>query len=188
MIRVGVDVDGVLRDFSGAVHGAFLRHRPDVVTGECSTDYIGFNNIDLPDSEKRRLIFGEWAEEIYLGADAVAGSLPKFLELCRWIGARGGVVDCVTKNKGQFAEMTMRWLEANHFRFHEYFFTGDKHKIGLDYLIDDSPLNWKQWNDSSVNVEGGFILMDSPYNQNINASNRVADLGEALAVIERMEG
>jgi len=59
-----------------------------------------------------------------------------------------------------------------------------KQRIGIDvdYLIDDSPTNYRYWKDGRQD-EDTFILLDRPYNQKVKAKHRVSNLKEAEAII-----
>lgn len=183
-MRIGVDVDGVLRDLERAIVAAFSRHLPETVRGAHSTDYTAFDQIDLPIREKRKLIFGSWVEEIFLEASPIVGSLPAFQELLAWAHENGHVVECVSANGGELAEYTRQWLEYHGYYFDDYHWTGAKGLVGVDFLIDDAPTNYDKWIDN--NDESRFILMDQIYNVATPATYRASTLADALTILKEL--
>ena len=65
-----------------------------------------------------------------------------------------------------------------------YFRKGfEKWKVNVDYLVDDSPNNFKYWVKGRGTQEG-FILVDALYNQEINSSYRVYNLDQVKNIIK----
>ena len=57
-----------------------------------------------------------------------------------------------------------------------------KWMVECDYLIDDSPNNWKHWK----NGRGGdknFLLMNQKWNEKVKSSSRVHSIKEAIELI-----
>ena len=65
-----------------------------------------------------------------------------------------------------------------------YFRRGfQKPDVQVDYLVDDSPNNFKYW----VNKRGmqeWFILMDRPYNQEVKSNYRIKELKQVKEIID----
>ena len=54
--------------------------------------------------------------------------------------------------------------------------------VECDYLIDDSPTNWKSWKNGRGS-DRNFILMNQKWNEKLKATNRVKSIKEALELI-----
>ena len=52
-----------------------------------------------------------------------------------------------------------------------------KWKTEVDYLVDDSPSNWEAWKEGRGD-DDKFILVDAPYNQEIEPKHRITELLE----------
>ena len=60
--------------------------------------------------------------------------------------------------------------------------TSEKHKLGLDYMFDDSPVVYKQWIDSKNNPDN-FFLTIKDYNKHINVKNKVNRLIDIIKIL-----
>ncbi len=174
MARIGIDVDGVLRDFPRAVVTRFKKAAPNMVTSDVVTGWR-FPNIALSWKTKAGLIFGKWAEEIYGGAEPMLGACEEFHRLKKWAKRNGHELVCVTNNTRRLGVYTREWLDKHGFTFDEYHFRGDKENVAIDYLVDDSPEVFEAW----VRAKGDdshFILFDHPYNREVPARLRITTL------------
>lgn len=183
MARIGIDVDGVLRDFPRAVVDAFKRHMPELVKSEVVTGY-NFTNIDMPWKDKAKFIFNTWADTIYRHARPMSGVVTDFHRLKKWAKRAGHTLVCVTSNNKLLGFYTREWLDKYSLRFDEYHFLPhdntndfrpDKARVPIDYLVDDSPGVYEMW----VKARGDdsrFILFDHPYNRDVLAKWRVSRL------------
>jgi 5'(3')-deoxyribonucleotidase len=57
-----------------------------------------------------------------------------------------------------------------------------KWQVEVDYLIDDSPNNHEAWV-AGRQMEDGFLLLDRPWNEKVDAQNRVNNIKEAMDLI-----
>jgi len=91
---------------------------------------------------------------------------------------------CVTSQKEHARHYTLSWLGKHELNFDKVVFAKgkDKWQVDVDYLIDDSPTNYRYWKDGRQD-EDTFILLDKPYNQKVKAKHRVSNLKEAEAII-----
>ncbi len=190
MARIGIDVDGVLRDYPRAVVDVFKKYMPVVVKDEVVTGY-NFPNIDLPWGKKAKLIFTTWADTIYRYARPMPGATKDFQALKKWARGAGHKLVCVTSNSGDLAVYTREWLDKHGFTFNEYHFLPhemtsnfkpNKASIPIDFLVDDSPGVYEAW----VKAKGDdshFILIDHPYNREVPARNRASSLNRVSSII-----
>lgn len=191
MARIGIDVDGVLRDFPQAVVDAFKEHMPEVVKSEVVTGY-NFPNIGLPWKERAHLIFHEWAETIYREAQPMPGAPEDFKALKRWARKNDHELVCVTSNQGHLARYTREWLDKHQIYFDEYHFLPhertndfkpDKARVDIDWLVDDSPGVYEVWVKARLD-DSQFILFGHPYNEEVPARWVVSSLRVVESIIE----
>ncbi len=159
-MRVGIDLDGVLYDFVGALR-----------------DYAGMHNAP----EARRWEFYEdwgWTREKFKEVcDAGVGDGEIFwrgspidgaVELTHALKAAGHRVVIVTArdfgSAGASRNATRSWLRAWGFHYDELHFAEDKTQFNLDWMLDDSPHVAEQFRG---HPKTRFVLMDQPWNRHI---------------------
>ena len=194
--RIGIDVDGVLRDFCHGLVSAIKRYHPEYIKDEYDettvptmepesgmvTDWYLENNFNCTKKELQQIY---WYDQ----AKWIMGNGRPFEENIRtlknWIKHYNDIEwVCVTSQKEHARHYTLSWLGKHELNFDKVVFTkgSDKWLVDVDYLIDDSPMNYNYWFDGRHD-EDGFILLDRPYNQNIKPKHRVSNLREAEEII-----
>ena len=91
---------------------------------------------------------------------------------------------CVTSQHPTCSHHTLTWLGKHELNFETVYFRRGEKKwmVECDYLIDDSPNNWKHWK----NGRGGdknFLLMNQKWNEKVKSSSRVHSIKEAIELI-----
>lgn len=181
-VRIGVDIDGVLRDWDGALLNMVKTYYPDRLLSEKSTSW-GLNHIDLPIEYLRYLFAVKHVYEVYYHAkpydDAILGfsMLKTFADVC------GHKLICVSHQWDDTIPPTLGWLGLHGIEFEEIHFTEEKHEVNIDYLIDDSPSNYEKWVESG-RKESSFIIFTRNYNHDCVATNRVSKLTDAIKYIK----
>jgi len=178
---VGVDIDGVLRNIDTTLMTIFKREHPGSVKSDIISGW-DFPNVDLPHSVKMDILFKQCPEEIFADSLPYDGVIEEFLELKKWVEDNGGKVACVTHQKPDIIYHSLSWLGKHKFNFEEIHVTRNKHNAPIDYLIDDSPGNYKMWSKSKKDNDD-FLLMNRDYNQDIRCTNRVHKLTDAINII-----
>ena len=193
--RIGIDVDGVLRDFCHGLIRAIKIHHPEYLKE-------GYDETAVPTMEPESGMVTDWylennfnctkkdLQQIYWYDQAkwIMGNGRPFEENVRtlkyWIKHINKEWVCVTSQKEHARHYTLSWLGKHELNFDRVVFAKgrDKWQVEVDYLIDDSPSNYKYWKDGRQD-EDGFILLDRPYNQNIKPKHRVSNLREAEEII-----
>ena len=194
--RVGIDVDGVLRDFCHGLVRAIKRFHPEYIKDEYDetivptmepesgmiTDWYLENNFNCTKKELQQIY---WYDQ----AKWIMGNGRPFEENVRtlknWIKHYNDIEwVCVTSQKEHARHYTLSWLGKHELNFNKVVFTkgSDKWQVDVDYLIDDSPANYNYWKDGRQD-EDGFILLDRPYNQKIKPTHRVSNLRGAERII-----
>ena len=192
--RIGIDVDGVLRDFCHGLVTVIKKHYPQYIKAEYDettessldggiiTDWHLENNFTCTKKDLQQIYW-------YDHAKWIMGNGRSFQENVRtlknWIKYYNDIEwVCVTSQKEHARHYTLSWLGKHGLNFDKVVFTkgSDKWQVEVDYLIDDSPANYKYWKDGRQD-EDGFILLDRPYNQKIKPTHRVSNLREAEEII-----
>jgi 5'(3')-deoxyribonucleotidase len=183
-IRLGIDVDGVLRDFDTKVMSLIKEWYPDKVKSDVTHGW-DFPNVDMDIKELAKLWQETHCEEIYREADLMPGVKEEFKLLKEWGRTQkpGYQYICVTAQMPYNACHTHYWLGKHYFNFLEVHISNYKYKIDIDYLIDDSPKNYDKWVKAGRD-ETTFILFDRPYNQDCPATNRISKLSDLINILK----
>ena len=166
-MRIGIDCDGVLRDFI-----------PDLIN-QIKTDYP--NKVDLiktPNSWEWESWLPFWTEDQTEGyvfsrrylelfgpdANPIKSSLEDWPKLKVWAKEHDHELILVSAQRDHCIEPTEAWLQRWGFMFDEYHFTKEKWSIDVDVLIDDSPEKLDIFKDRSV-AYGNSICYKQTWNQ-----------------------
>ena len=195
--RIGIDVDGVLRNFSLDLYNIIREHYPDYIKegSDLCTGYDdseeetpkGMTNWDLENSfnaskkEIRRIYREEHAETILKNGTPFKKNVDYLREQ---IKKDEHTFIAVTSQHPICCHHTLSWLGSQELGFSSVVFKNGRKKwqVEVDYLVDDSPNNYDSWI-RGRQMEDGFILMDRPWNQKIKSKHRVFNLREAGGII-----
>ena len=185
-ITVGIDVDGVLRDFCDGLEKVVKEHYPQYLP----EDYTGINNWKLSDNftvdkpEIQKIYWEDYAKEIMGQSPTFEENVKQMKEMILWGEEVGVTFVCVTSQKPHARYHTLQWLGNHELNFDTIYFRRgiDKPNTPVDFLVDDSPNNYNYWI-KRRGMEEGFILMDRPYNQHIETKNRIFELDEIVDMI-----
>lgn len=173
-MRILCDVDGVLADFVAAV----CRNLKGDLDPEDFKEPSMLDAMDQEDKKRFELLSKRDGFCSTIRPYPGAKSFLKMLE----------DVHIVTKpwNSPTWSWERSRWLEE-HFGIDKskIIFTGLKHMVHGDVLIEDNADNLNQW--SEENPRGAGILLDRPWNRDhplLEGSIRVKTYDEALVVIK----
>ena len=194
--RIGIDVDGVLRDFCHGLVRAIKVHYPEYLKDEFDetteptmepdsgmvTDWYLENNLNCTKKDLQQIY---WYDQ----AKWIMGNGKPFEENVRtlknWIKHYNDIEwVCVTSQKEHARHYTLSWLGKHELNFDKVVFAKgrDKWQVDVDYLIDDSPKNYEYWKQGRQD-DDDFILLDRPYNQKVKPKHRVSNLREAERII-----
>ena len=185
-ITVGIDVDGVLRDFCYGLEKVVKEHYPQYLP----EDYTGINNWKLSDnfiadkSDLQKIYWDDYATEIMGNSPGFEENVKQMKEMILWGEEVGVTFVCVTSQKPHARYHTAYWLGKHELNFDTIYFRRgiDKPNTPVDFLVDDSPNNYNYWI-KRRGFEDGFILMDQPYNQHIETKNRVFEIDDIVSII-----
>ena len=183
-IKIGIDVDGVLRDFA-AQFAKYAKQRYDKTLKADDFTEFGFPNVTV---RGRKIITDVFAD--LDAAEFVFGGAPTLTNAKTGYGmftddARFDVY-IVSSQKQDHEWITNQWLERNGFDQHiRTFYERNKLKAPVQILIDDKPDHIaKYWQNSR---DG--ILINAPYNTNGTVEQdfpRADDLIDAYTMLKNV--
>ena len=198
---IGIDVDGVLRDFCNTLVNVIKTYHPEYLKDEYDetvepsmdggiiTDWHLENNFNCTKEDLQGIYWGTHADEIMGNGNPIVGSKRQMKELLEFANEHENKIEfwAVTSQKKHAFHLTLKWLGNMGYNFKRVIFErGDcKWKIEIDYLVDDSPYNWKAWKEGRGD-DNNFILMNAPYNQEIKPTHRITELLELYQVIPEL--
>ena len=153
-MRIGIDCDGVLRDFI-----------PDLIEGIKETHPEHADKILVPRSWDWETWLPFWTEdetEKYVFEDnyldyfgpvcsPIKSSVEDWKKLKAWAIENDHELVLVSAQREHCIEPTDAWLEEHGFDFDEKHYTKHKWSVDVDVLIDDSPEKLEIFNERSVN-------------------------------------
>ena len=194
--KIGIDVDGVLRDFCGSLvkvvkenYPQYLKDefKPDIepsLDGGMITEWYLANNFSCTKEDLQEIYWNKYANEIMGNGDPMYGAIKKMYDLFDWAEQNNHSLVCVTSQKPHARHYTLSWLGKYGLNFDTVYFRKGSQKpdVQIDYLVDDSPNNFNYWI-KKRGMQEGFILMDAPYNQHIKSNYRIKGLDEVQGII-----
>lgn len=132
-MTVSIDVDGVLRDFTGKTEEVYKKHYTNhqVIT----RDVYDFSKWFPIGKKIYKFAFEDHVKEIMLEADAY----PKASNFMRYLKNKGHKVIIVSSQPNENCEKyTIKWLQKNNIKHDEIHFTSNKEDINFDVHLDDS--------------------------------------------------
>lgn len=173
---IGIDVDGVIRNFHDRLILLTKLKMPDLLLKE-EIDHYYFKGVIDADSNWFRNVYNtQWAEQLFLEA-------PPFPSNVFWLEEQINKGDhefwCISAQwKGNEA-YTLQWLGKHYLNFSRVIFCSGSKKADqdVDILVDDSAENLKYWK-KRRGSEQGFYLMDAPHNKKVETANRIYKLSE----------
>lgn len=171
-LAVGIDVDGVLREFSGRVNKKIFEEWGLTVDVNDSWDALW--KIPSPEGiSAGKYVFGNWAEEIFTTAKPIPGALQAYRDFCLHPDFTVYIVSNQRKDQTHYTD---KWLKDNGFDLHVHnIYTKQKALAPIGVLIDDHVQNIEDM----YNMRKKGYLVTLPHNRHDKRFERVADLREA---------
>ncbi len=185
-MRIGIDCDGVLRDFIPDVINKIKETHPqhaDEILVPKSWDWEDW----LPfwsEDETEKYVFQTHHEELF-GRDStpIKEAVEDWAILKSWAIKHGHELVLVSAQREHCKDITREFLDKNGFDFDEYHFTKEKWSIDVDVLVDDSPEKLDIFNERSVEY-GRPICMKTTWNTKSQKKymtiDRLSDLVDRL--------
>jgi len=168
-MRIGIDCDGVLRDFIPCLIDGIKETHPehaDKILTPTSWDWEQW----LPfwtEEETEKYVFEDNFLDFF-GPDCppIQSSFEDWNKLRAWAIENDHELILVSAQREHCEEPTTEWLQRWGFVFDEIHYTHDKWSIDVDVLIDDSPEKLKKFKERSVNY-GTAICMNQTWNKDV---------------------
>ena len=166
-MRIGIDCDGVLRNFIPALIDSIKETHPEHADKIKTSRFWDWEDW-LPfwtDAETEKYVFEDNYIDLF-GVDVppIKSSVEDWKKLKRWAEDNEHELVLVSAQREHCVEPTDAWLEEHGFDFKEKHYTKHKWSVDVDILIDDSPEKLKIFNDRSVNY-GKSICYKQTWNK-----------------------
>ena len=183
-MRIGIDIDGVLRDFNKSFMGVMKKYYPETMLQDKLTDWQLEKHFTLSKAELQEIYWGKHHDAVFLDADPIPNAIKEMRELFNWADHNGHTLICISSQRPSGRHNSLRWLGKHGLGFEEVHFIKGRYKWkkNIDYLVDDSPQNWHAWKNGRGD-DHNFILVDAAYNKHIQAKNRIFKLTEIWETI-----
>ena len=185
--KIGIDVDGVLRDFCGTITDVIKKKYPEYIPENFNGIQSWFidRDFDCTMDQLKQIYWYDDVDTIMGNGWPMYGQIKQMYDLFDWAENNGHTLVCVTSQRPHARQYTLKWLGNYGLNFETVYFRRgkDKWKVDVDYLIDDSPENYHFWKQGR-GMEHGFILRDAPYNQDIDTKVRINNLEEIKNIIK----
>lgn len=187
-MRIGLDCDGVLRNFTDSVKRVVVREYPEFK-----------NELELPikmtwdfeswlpfwtEDEAEDFIFVKHYYDIFANADPYPEAIEDWIILKEWEKINGHELVLVSAQRNQTVIATTEWIGTNKFDFRELHYIAEKWKVDVDILIDDNPKKLKAFKEKSVS-SGDAICFKQPWNTKLHNSYHTIDrLSDIIDLVE----
>ena len=175
-MTIGIDVDGVLRNFHDRLMLLTKIKMPEIILKE-EIDHYYYKGVFDVDSDWFRNVYNtEWGQQLFLEAQPFPSNVFYMEEL---INKSEHEFVCISSQwKGNEA-YTLGWLAKMNLNFRRVIFCSGRKKTyeKVDMLVDDSYENLVAWK-KHRGSESGFILMTAAHNKKYKVENRIHKLKE----------
>ena len=190
---IAVDVDGVIRDFSTDLYRVVKEYYPHYMkpgTDKAETreeikkemtDWDLEDTFDATREEIQRIYREEHSETILGNGTPYLNNIKS---LKKEISKDEHTFICITSQHPICCHHTLTWLGKHELNFQSIHFRKGRKKwlVECDYLIDDSPNNYKYWKNGRGS-DNNFLLYNQRWNEKVNATNRVNNIDDAMKII-----
>tara|TARA_Y100000310_G_scaffold236736_1_gene239974 strand:+ start:32 stop:595 length:564 start_codon:yes stop_codon:yes gene_type:complete len=152
-MRIGIDADGVLRDFIPHLINHIKENHPEhadkigVPTSWDWEQWLPFWNSD----ETEEYIFKNHYKELFgPETSVIESSFEDWTKIKEWAKEYDHELILVSAQRKQCIDLTLEWLQRWGFTFDEIHFTPHKWSVDVDVLIDDSPTKLGMFKKKSV--------------------------------------
>ena len=185
-MRIGIDCDGVLRDFIPALIDSIKESHPEHADKiKTPTDWEWESWLPFwTEEETEKYVF----EDNYLDffgpeCPPIKESVDDWKTLKRWAEDNAHELILVSAQREHCEEPTTEWLKEYGFDFDEIHYTKHKWAVDVDVLIDDSPEKLKEFKEKSV-VGGTSICMKQSWNKECQDSSMSIDrLSDIMSLV-----
>lgn len=172
-LRIGIDIDGVLRNFGGSVKRNIATNFPEYkdqfqpIKAWDPTQWIPFWSMERSMS----YIFDEEYEDIFLNAEPFRNAEKEWIDLKTWAESNGHKLLAISAQTEPCIPITNMWLGKYGFDFREIHYTDEKWKVNCNILVDDYPVNL----DTFSKYTGEVICVKHLYNEEAQRKYKTID-------------
>lgn len=173
---LGIDIDGVLRNFTDKMIEVYLRCYP---THTILTNKTYNLKYWTPIGEEiNKFVFQTHAEEIY-GNSLPYPNVSDHIKNLKNMGH--DIIIVSTQPNKQIEDISIKWLSKHNIIYDEIYFTSEKEKVNIDLLLDDYVLNLnKVMNSGKI-----AVCYDRPYNEQWREL-KVKDFNEFIDLVNNL--
>ena len=165
-MRIGIDCDGVLRDFIPALIDSIKESHPehaDKILKPNDWEWESWLPFWTEDETEKYVFEDNYLDFFGAVCPPIKESVEDWKTLKRWAEDNGHELVLVSAQRPHCEEPTMEWLQRWGIMFDEYNFTKEKWSIDVDVLVDDSPEKLDIFDKRSV-AYGRPICMKQTWN------------------------
>ena len=185
-MKIGIDVDGVLRDFQTILLSRIRKSYPHYI--ETEFDEIPSWKMEDCFNVLLKRNYNKFIEMIIvMKLWVMEASIKENVDFLRdkLNSKRDYSIVCVTSQKPHVRHFTLKWLGNQQLNFDEVYFKKGRQKWkvhAVDWLVDDSLLTMKLG--LKIKKDWNYILLDTIYNRGINPMYRVKNLKDLGSKME----
>ena len=181
-MRIGIDCDGVLRDFIPALIDSVKETHPEHADKiKTPTDWEWESWLPFwTEEETEKYVFEDnYIDFFGVDASPIMSSVLDWPKLQKWALENDHELVLVSAQREHCKELTDAWLQRWGFMFDEVHYTKEKWSVDVDVLIDDSPEKLNEIKEKSVN-NGNPICYKQTWNTKCQTSmmsiDRLSDI------------
>ena len=186
-MRIGIDCDGVLRDFIPALIDSVKETHPqhaDKITTPNAWEWESWLPFWTEDETEKYVFEDNFLDFFGVECPPIQSSVEDWKTLKRWAEDDGHELVLVSAQRPHCEEPTTEWLKEYGFDFDEIHYTKEKWSIDVDILVDDSPEKLIDFDEKSIN-KGKAICFKQPWNQQCQDSSISIDrLSDIIHVVQ----
>ena len=185
-MRIGIDCDGVLRDFIPALIDSIKESHPEhtnKILEPTSWDWEQWLPFWTEDETEKYVFEDNYLDFFGVECPPIKESVEDWKKLKAWAILNDHELVLVSAQRENCEEPTTEWLKKYGFDFDEIHYTKNKWAVDVDVLIDDSLEKLKDFKEKSV-VGGVPICMKQSWNKECQDSSISIDrLSDIMSLV-----
>jgi len=152
-MRIGIDCDGVLRDFIPALIDSVKESHPqhaDKIKPVKAWEWESWLPFWTEEETEKYVFEDNYIDFFGIDVPPIESSVEDWPKLKEWAKENGHQLILVSAQRPHCEELTDAWLQRWGFMFDEVHYTKHKWTVDVDVLIDDSPEKLKIFKNKSV--------------------------------------
>ena len=152
-MRIGIDCDGVLRDFIPDLISSIKETHPqhaDKIKPVHSWEWESWLPFWTEEETEKYVFEDNYIDLFGIECPPIKEAVEDWDKLREWADKHGHELVLVSAQRKNCEELTKKWLQRWGFTFDEMHFTHKKWSVDVDVLIDDSPAKLGMFKKKSV--------------------------------------